>query len=181
MLLVDNLLSLILSSLLDLFLFFFDLFFHLVQLRRVVDLDDFFNLNHLFVAQRFPVPVHHLRQLLLQFIYFILEVANKRVLRVLVDVRLILDVLGPVRISERADRFIVVVVSRSNVGDHHGFGIAAQRILEQSGQFRVSVGYVCGVGVHQLRYHIAESGQAEVDVDSFLQPVPLRVRLALPL
>eukprot|EP00955_Chlamydomonas_euryale_P043023 352476-Chlamydomonas_euryale.AAC.3 len=51
--------------------------------------------------------------------------AEHRVLGVLVDAWLVLDVLGAVGVAQRRQRLIIVPVGRADVGDHHGLGVAA--------------------------------------------------------
>ncbi len=53
-------------------------------------------------------------------------------LRVFIDARLVLDVLGSVGIPQRADGFVQVVVSWPNVGNHDCLGVAAKRVLQCS-------------------------------------------------
>lgn len=51
-------------------------------------------------------------------------------LGILIDARLVLDVLGSVGIAQRADGLIIVVVSRANVGNHHRLCVATQGVLQ---------------------------------------------------
>mmetsp|Transcript_27419 Transcript_27419/g.59938 ORF Transcript_27419/g.59938 Transcript_27419/m.59938 type:complete len:317 (+) Transcript_27419:652-1602(+) len=56
----------------------------------------------------------------------ILELADHGILRVLVDARLVLDALRSIRVPERGESFVVIVVSRTTICHHHGLGVAAQ-------------------------------------------------------
>ena len=53
-------------------------------------------------------------------------------LGILIDARLVLDVLGSVGVAQRADGLIIVVVSRAYVGNHHRFCVATQGILQSA-------------------------------------------------
>ena len=68
-------------------------------------------------------------QLLLQLLNLLRVLSEQRVLGVLVDLRLVLDLLGAVGVAQRAHRFVVVVVGGGEAGHHHGFRVAAQRVL----------------------------------------------------
>ena len=45
--------------------------------------------------------------------------------------------------------FIIVVIGRTDTCYHDGLGVASQRRLEQSRQFRVPVWNMCGATIHQ--------------------------------
>ena len=46
--------------------------------------------------------------------------------------------------------------------------------LQEPSQLGVSVRYVCGLGIHQGRYHVAERRQGQVDLGRFLQTIALQ-------
>ena len=64
---------------------------------------------------------------------------------------------------------------------HHGFRVASERVLQQSGEFGVPVGYVGALAVHQSTYDISQSGKGEVDLSGLLQPISSRTCLRLTL
>ena len=47
---------------------------------------------------------------------------------VLVDLGLVLDLLGTVGVSQRAERLVIVVVGGGEARYHHRLGVAAQRV-----------------------------------------------------
>ncbi len=69
----------------------------------------------------------------------LLVLPQKRVLWVFIDDGLVFDVLGPVCISERGKRLVVVVVGRAHGRHHYRLGVAAQGVLQEAGQLRVTV------------------------------------------
>ena len=56
--------------------------------------------------------------------------------------RYIFDLLHAGRETERAQRFFQVVSLRPNIGNQNGVAVAANRVLEEIGQLRLTVGYV---------------------------------------
>ena len=68
-------------------------------------------------------------QLCLQPGNLTLELPQHGVLGVLIDARLVGDVLGPVGIAQRAQRLLVVVAGWAYVGNHDCLGIASQGVL----------------------------------------------------
>ena len=64
--------------------------------------------------------------------------------------------LGAAGIPERAQSLIVIIVGWGDSCDHDGFGITPQRILQQAGQFGISVGYVMGFAIDQRRDYVAQ-------------------------
>ena len=64
---------------------------------------------------------------------------------------------------------------------HHGLGVSAERVLQQTGQFGVPVRDVCAFAVHQGRDDVAQGGQGQVDLGGFLQTLACSARLPLPL
>mmetsp|Transcript_50475 Transcript_50475/g.156169 ORF Transcript_50475/g.156169 Transcript_50475/m.156169 type:complete len:325 (+) Transcript_50475:972-1946(+) len=122
-----------------------------------------------------------IRQLHAQAGDLVLELADHRVLRVLVDLGLVLDALRPVGVSQGAQGLVVVVVHGADARAHHGLGVAAEGVLKQPGQLRVSVGDEGGLGVNQGGDHVAERAEGHVDLRGLLQRLPARSRLALAL
>ena len=55
-----------------------------------------------------------------------LEFPKHRILRVLVDLRFVLDVLRAVGVAQRRERLVVVPVRRSKVCNHHSLRVAAE-------------------------------------------------------
>mmetsp|Transcript_49217 Transcript_49217/g.111493 ORF Transcript_49217/g.111493 Transcript_49217/m.111493 type:complete len:244 (-) Transcript_49217:168-899(-) len=111
----------------------------------------------------------------------LLELADHGVLRVLVDLRLVLDALGAVCVAQRRERLVVVVVCRAEVRHHHRLGVAAQRVLQQARELGVAVGDVRGLAVHERGDHVPQSGEREVNLGRLLEPLARRPGLALPL
>jgi len=60
-----------------------------------------------------------------------LELPQHCILGILIDARLVGDVLGSVGVAQRAQRLLIVVACRPNVGNHHCLGVATQRVLQQ--------------------------------------------------
>lgn len=65
-------------------------------------------------------------------------------LGILIDARLVLDVLGSVGIAQRADGLVVVVVSRAYVGNHHRLCVAAQGVLQSAVGLSILLSVVTG-------------------------------------
>mmetsp|Transcript_27415 Transcript_27415/g.78766 ORF Transcript_27415/g.78766 Transcript_27415/m.78766 type:complete len:517 (-) Transcript_27415:561-2111(-) len=122
-----------------------------------------------------------LRQLHAEAGDLVLELADHRVLGVLVDLGLVLDALGAVGVAQRRERLVVVVVRGAEVCHHDRLRVAAQGVLEQARELRVPVGDVRGLAVHERGDHVAERRQGEVDLGGLLQPVAGGAGLALPL
>jgi hypothetical protein len=93
---------------------------------------------------------------------------------------MILDVLGSAGVSEGAQRLVVIVLGRAEVGKHQCFRIPPERILQQSRQLRVTIGHVRALAVDQGRDDVSQRRQRQVDLRCFLQPLPRRPGLALP-
>lgn len=62
----------------------------------------------------------------LQLLDLLLVLSQKGILLILVDLGFVLDVLGTVGITERAQGLIVVVVRGRQTGHHQSFGVASQ-------------------------------------------------------
>ena len=69
---------------------------------------------------------------------------------------LVTDVLGAVRVSQRAQRLVVVVVGRRQTGDHQRLGVAAERVLQETSQLGVAVRDVGRPAVDQRRDDVAQ-------------------------
>eukprot|EP00047_Mylnosiga_fluctuans_P024705 m.168527 g.168527 ORF g.168527 m.168527 type:complete len:449 (+) comp9910_c1_seq9:664-2010(+) len=81
-------------------------------------------------------------ELLLDALDLLLQLVQHGVLGVLVDLGLVLDLLGAVGVAQRADRLIEVVVRGSEVCDHDGLGVAAERVLQKARQLALAVRHV---------------------------------------
>ena len=68
----------------------------------------------------------HLGQLLTQTGDFVMELADHGVLRVLIDARFVLDLLGSRSIPQSGKRLLNVVLGRAHVGDHDCLGVATE-------------------------------------------------------
>ena len=75
--------------------------------------------------------------------------AQESILGVLIDSWLVLDRFGAVRIPQRRQRLVVVVVSWGDSRDHHGLRVATQRVLQQTGQLGVTIRNVAALPVHE--------------------------------
>mmetsp|Transcript_17033 Transcript_17033/g.64473 ORF Transcript_17033/g.64473 Transcript_17033/m.64473 type:complete len:496 (-) Transcript_17033:7-1494(-) len=111
----------------------------------------------------------------------LLELAQHGILGVLVDLGLVLDPLGAVRVPQRGQRLVVVVPGRPAVGDHHRLGVAAQAVLQQPRELGVAVRDVGRLGVDQGRDDVAQRREGEVDLRGFLETNARGARLGLPL
>lgn len=60
-----------------------------------------------------------------------LELPQHCILGILIDAWFVGDVLGSIGVAQRAQRLLIVVVCRPNVGNHHCLGVATQRVLQQ--------------------------------------------------
>lgn len=85
-------------------------------------------------------------------------------LGILIDARLVLDVLGSVGIAQRADGLIIVVVSRAYVGNHHRLCVATQRILQ--GAAGLNVGLVLAKPAEHDSRSDAQQGERDASNDA---------------
>jgi len=90
------------------------------------------------------------------------------ILWIFIDLWLVLDVLRAVRVSQRAQRLVVIVVRRRQTGHHQRLRVSAKGVLEKSRQLGVAVRNVRRLAVDERGYDIAEGGQREVDFCGFL-------------
>lgn len=67
-----------------------------------------------------------------------LVLTKQRVLRVLVDDRLVLDAACPGCVAQSAQRLVRVQVARAHARYHEGASVAAQTVSQQPGQLAVS-------------------------------------------
>ena len=61
----------------------------------------------------------------------LLVLAQHGIFGVLVDLGPVADVLGAVRVAQRRQRLVVVVVGRRQARDHQRLRVASQRILQK--------------------------------------------------
>ncbi len=66
-------------------------------------------------------------------LFFILP--QKSIFGIFVDNGLVLDKFGPAGVPQCTESLFVVVVGRRYGGDHDSLGVAAQRVIQDSGQF----------------------------------------------
>lgn len=64
---------------------------------------------------------------------------------------------------------------------HHGFGVSSQRVLQQACEFRIPVGHVCALPIHQSGDHVPQSGKGQVDLCGLFKTLPSGSCLTLPL
>lgn len=60
-----------------------------------------------------------------------LELPEHGILGILIDTRLIGNILSPVSIAQRAQGLLIVVACWPDVGHHHCLGVPTQRVLRQ--------------------------------------------------
>ena len=116
-------------------------------------------------------------QLFLELGDLFLVLTQKGIFWVLIDSGLVLDVFGSAGIPQSVDSFIVIVLRGAHIGNHHSLGVSTKRILEHSGELRVTVRDVGGVRVDEGRYNVAQGRQRQVDLGSFLQAITSSSRL----
>ena len=110
-----------------------------------------------------------------------MELSNHGIFWVFIDSGLVLDFLGPTSISQCGERFVNVVVSRTNCGDHYCLCITTKRVLEDTGELGVTVGDISALGVCQAADGVAESGKRQINLGGFLKPIASCTCLTLPL
>ena len=104
----------------------------------------------------------------------------------LLTLRLVLDLLRSIRISQRGQRLVVVIRRGRHGAQHDGLGVSSERVLEQSRQLAVAVGDVhlalaLAGGDNQRADHVTKRGERQVDLLRFLQTIACRLCLALTL
>lgn len=112
-------------------------------------------------------------QPLLQLADARLQRAELRVLRVLVHRRRVAHALRALRVAQRGQRLLVAAARRRDGGDHERLGVAAERVLEDVGQFRSSIRNV-RVSIHQRLNYQPQIAQAQVDLRALAQPLAAR-------
>ncbi len=98
----------------------------------------------------------HTCQLFPQTGNFIVELTDHCVLWVLIDPRLILNLLGAGRVPQSGNGFLRVVVGRADRRDHDCFSVAAEGVLKDPRESRVSVRNVGALGVSETANHMAQ-------------------------
>lgn len=145
---------------LDLFFLLLEALLELSHLLLIFDLydflDDIADNTFLFVQCLNIATLIEKCELLLQFRDFVLVFSEQGIFWIFVDLWLVLDVFGAICVSERVHCLVVVVVSWSDVGDHERLRVAAQGVLQQSGQLRVSIGYIRVLGVGEGGDNVTE-------------------------
>lgn len=129
----------------------------------------------------FALVLSALAQLLFELLDLLLILPKQSVFGIFVDGGVILDALGSRRVSKRAHRLVVVVIGWTDVGHHDRLGVAAQRVLEETGELGVAVRNVRALAVYQGRYDVAQSGEREIDLGCLLQSNACGSRLGLTL
>jgi len=114
----------------------------------------------------------------LSYLFFILS--QKSIFGIFIDFWLILNLLCSMRISESADCFFVIVISRRYSRNHCRFGVSSKRVLKKSCQLRVSVGNMGWLSIHQSWDHIPQSWKRKIDLLCFFQSISLCMSLWLP-
>lgn len=69
----------------------------------------------------------------------------------------------------------------TDVGNHDGFGVSSEGILEESGEFGVSVRDMRGLLIDERRDNVAERGETLVNVDGFFESASCGLRFGLSL
>lgn len=134
------------------------------------------------------LTVPFLQQFQTQLLYDFIHATDLSCLRVLIDDRLVFDLFGPIGIPQRVDRLFDIVIGRTDTGYHQCHRIAAQRVLQQASEFRVSVADVrTFVGcrkIGKLENFSLTIEKIVGDRTTYLLPVPIshyRERTALGL
>ena len=69
-----------------------------------------------------------------------LQLSDHLLVRVLVAADRVLDALGSVGVLERGHGLLDVVVGGRDGGEHERGGVTSERLLQQSGEFGISIG-----------------------------------------
>ena len=86
-------------------------------------------------------------ELLSQTCDLVVELPDHSVLGILIDARLILDVLGTGSISKGRKCLIDIVISRAQVCNHHCLCVASKRVLQDTSKLGVTIGNVRALGI----------------------------------
>lgn len=108
---------------------------------------------------------------------FTLVLFQERVFRVLVHLRLVLDLLRSVSVPESGHGLLEVVVSGREGRDHDSFRVASQTVLQQAGQIRVSIRGMLRFTIAECRDHISERHERLVNKDAFFERLSSRASL----
>ena len=118
-----------------------------------------------------------LLQHLLQHLVLLPQNADQLVHVGLVDDRLVLDLLGPARVSQRREGLFEVVVGRGDRADHGRAGVSSQGVSQDEGQLGVAIGHellVLLLLVAVFSQDLDDSSQSSqrlVDFGGFPEPV----------
>lgn len=93
----------------------------------------------------------------LESLDLLLEFAQHGVLWVLIDARLVLDVLCAVGIAQGRACLIIVVISRPKVGHHDSLGVTSEGVLQKTGELGIAIGDVARLRVHERGNDVAQS------------------------
>jgi hypothetical protein len=104
-----------------------------------------------------PPPGPLLLQGSLESLDLLLEFAQHGVLWVLIDARLVLDVLCAVGIAQGRACLIIVVISRPKVGHHDSLGVTSEGVLQKTGELGIAIGDVARLRVHERGNDVAQS------------------------
>lgn len=108
--------------------------------------------------------------LLLGHLEHVLEFLNRKLL---VDSSLVFDLFGTLAEPERGNRLVFIENTGTTSDDQTRFRVTAETLLEDSGEFRISVWdmrrFAIGEGIDDL----AQAGQTFVDVFGFIKSLAL--------
>uniref|UniRef100_A0A1B0CKE7 Uncharacterized protein n=1 Tax=Lutzomyia longipalpis TaxID=7200 RepID=A0A1B0CKE7_LUTLO len=124
---------------------------------------------------------HPLLQLPLELSNLLLEMPQKCILRLIIDMRTILNILSPSCISQRRNSLHVVTISWTNTRTHHRLGIPTKGVLQQSRQFGISIRNVRTLPINKGTYHISQNRQRQVYLGGLLETHPSGLGLILTL
>ena len=173
-LILDHL-TLLLSLLTDFLLFSCQALFELPHLFSVLD-----NFSLWLVAHNDTVHAHDLLgsaalvkrvELLLQLGNLLLVLAKQRIFGVLINAGLVLDILRSGGVTKRVHRLVEVVIRGAHIRNHHCLCVAAQRVLQETGELTVAVRDVRCLGVGERGDNVAERGEREINLGGFLETV----------
>ena len=102
------------------------------------------------------------------------------ILWVFVNSRLVLYIFRTTRVTKRGKCLVEIVVCGGKCCNHHGLCVASKRVLQQTCQFRGTVGDMLGLAIDQRADYIAQSRQRQINLIGFFEPVTRSMRLALP-
>ena len=105
-----------------------------------------------------------------------LQFTDQFVCGILVDHDHVSNAFDAISEPKGTQRLVVVYVGWRECGDHHRLTITAERVLQQFGENRFSIGHHdlslrTRRYISQCRDHIAQSRQRPIDVRAFLQAI----------